>query len=251
MFIEADYRNEKSTMKSIKSVSKRFPLLLGVLLLVFGQSLMAMPRAFQANYTVSKGSMKLGYLNSTLKYAGNRYSYHKYTKATGLAALITGIKIIENSDGQFSGDTIKPLTYLFNQSKRGGGKVDKIQFLGNRATGSYKNKPFNLAITPDTQDKASLELSLARDVAKNKGKLSYPVVGRGEKTQYAFQKIGNETLKTNAGTFNALKVKVVRSTNKRETLFWLAKELDYMPVKVRHREKDDVITTVIDNYKLL
>ena len=239
-------------MNKIKSVKNLIPILLGALMLLSAQFAMALPKAFQANYSVAKGSMKLGYLNTTLKYNGNHYSYHKYTKATGLAALITGIKITENSDGQFSGENIKPSTYLFNQSKRGGGKIDKIQFSGNRATGSYKNKPFNLTISPNTQDKASLELSLARDIAKNKARLSYPVVSRGKKTQYTFQKIGNETLKTRAGTFtNTIKVKVVRSSNKRETIFWLAKELGYMPVKVRHREKNDVITTVINNYKSL
>ena len=238
-------------MNSLNPSKNILPMLLGILLLLSAQIATALPKAFQANYSVSKGSMKLGYLNSTLKYAGNRYAYHKYTKATGLAALITGIKITENSDGQISGETIKPISYLFNQSKRGGGKVDKIQFSGNRAIGSYKNKPFNLAISPNTQDKASLELSLARDIAKNKARLSYSLISRGEKTQYSFQKLGNEVLKTNAGKFNTVKVKVVRLGNKRETIFWLAKELGYMPVKVRHREKNDVITTVINNYKLL
>ena len=215
------------------------------------QSLMALPNAFQANYSVAKGSMTLGNLHTSLKYSGNNYSYHKYTRATGFAALLTGIKITENTDGQVSGQTLTPTSYLFNQSKRGGGKVDKVSFSRNTASGTYKKESFNITTPQGVQDKASMELLLARDLSLNRPRLSYNIVSRGEKSQYNFQKLGNEVLKTPAGTFNTVKVKVVRSNNDRETVFWMAKELDYMPAKIRHREKKDVITTVIKNYKKL
>ncbi len=219
--------------------------------LLLAQSTMALPKAFQANYKVSKGSLTLGNLHTSLKYSGNNYSYHKYTKATGFAALLTGIRITENTDGQVSGHIITPKKYLFNQSKRGGGKVDNINFSRNTATGNYKKKYFSVKTSADIQDKASMELLLAHDLSQNKSQLTYNIVTQGEKTQYRFQKLGNEKLKTPAGIFNTVKVKVVRSTNARETIFWMAKELDYMPVKIRHREKKDVITTVIKNYKKL
>jgi len=222
----------------------------GFLLLAM-QSAMALPKAFQANYTVKKGSMKLGNLYTTLKYSGNKYSYHKYTKATGFAALLTGIKITENTDGQFSGQKITPSNYLFNQSRRGGGKVDKVHFSRNTALGSYKKEAFKIATPNGVQDKASMEILLARDLSQNKPRLSYMVISQGKKSQYNFQKLGHEVLKTPVGTLNTIKVKVVRSGNERETIFWMAKELDYMPAKIRHREHKDVITTVITSYKKL
>lgn len=215
------------------------------------QPVSTLPAAFQADYSVAKGSMTLGKLHASLKYSGNNYSYHKYTKATGLAALLTGIKITESTNGRFSGQNITPANYLFNQSKRSKSKIDKVNFSGNNAKGSYKNKPFSTTINGGTHDRASLELALARDIGLNKNNLSYPVVERGKKTQYRFQKLGNEKIQTPAGLFNTVKVKVIRTTNKRDTVFWLAKETSYMPVKIRHREKDDVITTVIKSYKKL
>jgi hypothetical protein len=222
-----------------------FSLLLSV------QTAVAIPTTFEANYSVAKGSMTLGNLHTSLKVSGGRYSYHKYTKATGLAALLTGIKITENTDGTISGNNIRPSSYLFNKKQRSKSKIDKVQFSGNSASGSYKGKPYKLSIAGNIQDRASLELVLARDIALNKSQLSYPVLERGEKKQYTFQKLGNENIKTPAGTFNTVKVKVIRSGTKRETIFWMAKELDYMPVKVRHREKNNVITTIIKSYKKL
>ena len=218
-------------------------------LLLSTQTAVAIPTTFEANYSVAKGSMTLGNLHTSLKVNGGRYSYHKYTKATGLAALLTGIKITENTDGIISGNNIRPSSYLFNKKQRSKSKIDKIQFSGNSATENYRGKPYKFNVDGNTQDRASLELVLARDVALNKARLSYPVIESGEKKIYNFQKLGNEKIQTPAGAFNTVKVKVLRSGNKRETIFWLAKEVDYLPVKIRHREKNDVIITVLKNYK--
>jgi len=218
-------------------------------LLISAQTAVAIPTTFEANYSVAKGSMTLGNLHTSLKVSGGRYSYQKYTKATGLAALLTGIKITENTNGVLSGNSIRPSNYLFNKKQRSKSKIDKIQFSGNTATENYKGKSYKFNINANTQDRASLELVLARDVTLNKARLSYQVVESGEMKTYNFQKLGNEKIQTPAGTFNTVTVKVVRSGNKRETIFWLAKEVDYLPVKIRHREKNDVIVTVLKNYK--
>jgi hypothetical protein len=240
-------------MKSIKTST--FKKIIGSAFLSLAalttQAVAAMPSAFQADYTVAKGSMKLGNLHTSLKINGNRYAYNKYTKSSGLAALLTGIKITENTSGQISGQNLRPTSYLFNQSKHTKSKIDKIQFAGNSAKGNYKGKAYSEAISGVTQDRASLELVLARDVALNKAKLSYSVVERGRKKQYNFQKLGNEKVQVPAGAFNTVKVKVQRAGGNRETIFWLAKETGYMPVKIRHREKKDVITTVMRSYKKL
>ena len=211
----------------------------------------ALPDAFKADYSVARGSMKLGNLHASLNYSGNNYQYKKYTKSTGLAALVTGIKITENTNGQLSGLEVIPKNYLFNQSRRSKSRVDKAEFSGRNAVGSYKDTPYNVVIPIGTQDRASLELVLARDIAQNKSRLQYNVLERGKIKQYKFQKMGNEQIKTPAGVFTATKVKVVRAGKKRETVFWLAKKIDYLPVKVKHTEKGEVITTVISNYQKL
>jgi len=218
------------------------------LLLVSTQFAFSMPTPFVADYSVTKGNMKLGNLHTSLKIQGNKYTYHKYTKSSGLTALLTKVKISENTEGLIAGDSIKPLRYLLNKSQRNKSKVDKIQFKSNKASGSYKGKAYSLSIPGNTQDRASLELVLARDIALNKAQLNYSVVEKGKIKKYLFQKLGHEKVQTPAGNFNAIKVKVARKGKKRETIFWLAKEINYMPVKVQHREKNDVITTILKRY---
>jgi len=238
-------------MKLPETVNTTLKIFVAYFLIIATSSTMALPAAFQANYSVAKGRLKLGNLHASLKYSGNQYHYHKHTKSTGLAAMLTGIKITENTDGLIAGENITPQNYLFNQSRRKKSRIDKTRFTAKNAVGSYKNKPYNLPIKPGTQDRASMELVLARDMARNKANLHYTVAERGKLKQYKFQKLGFQKIKTPAGEFNAMKVKVVRETKKRETTFWLAKEIDFLPVKIRHVEKSDVITTVIKNYKKL
>lgn len=253
--IRAKLANELSLESSVfycmiqKILIKSFCTLTVSLVLFSTQAVMALPEAFQATYAVAKGSLNLGTLTAKLKYSGNTYHYDKFTKATGIAKILTGIKITEKTTGHKNGENIVPKYYLFNQSRRSKSRIDKATFSKTQAVGSYKNVPYNISIKPGTQDRASLEIALARDLATNKQPLVYNVVERGKIKQYQFQILGNEQVQTSAGTFNTVKVKVVREGNKRETVFWMAKEIDYIPVKIRHREKDDVITTVIRNYK--
>ena len=211
----------------------------------------ALPNAFNAHYSVARGGLTLGSVHATLKYTGNNYEYKKYTKATGIARLITGIKVTENTNGQLAGLEVIPKNYLFNQSQRKKSRVDKATFSGKTVTGSYKKVPYKLTIPNGAQDRASLELVLARDMAQNKARLQYNVVERGKVKRYNFQKLGVEKIQTPAGTFDATKVKVVRKGKKRETVFWLAKKIDFLPVKIKHTEKGEVITTLISSYKKL
>ena len=224
---------------------KKISLSLATALLFVGQSVYAMPKALNANYSVYKGSMNLGDMHLSLSYSGNQFHYYKNTTAKGFAALLTKAKIIEKVDGSFRGNHLSPIKYYFQQSTRKSSRVENTRFTRHHAQGAYKNKKFNLKLPAGTVDRASLEIALANDIASRKPRLTYNVMERGELKKYVFARQGEERLTTPAGSFMTTKVKVVRRGNKRSTLFWLAKELGYMPVKIIHREKNDVITTVI------
>ena len=228
---------------------KKIILSLTTALLLLGQSVYAMPKALNANYSVYKGSMYLGDMNLSLRYSGNHFYYYKDTVAKGFAALITNAKIIEKIDGSFRGNHLIPIKYYFQQSTRNNSRIENTRFNANHAQGTYRNKKFNLKLPAGTVDRASLEIALANDIANKKHRLIYNVMERGELKRYVFARQGQEKLSTPDGEFMTTKVKVVRTGNKRSTMFWLAKELGYMPVKIVHREKKDVITTVIKNHR--
>jgi len=234
-----------SKMLSLKKIA----LVLGTTALLLSQSVFALPEALTANYSVHKGSLYLGDMKLTLSYAGNQYHYYKDTQAKGFAALITKASIKENVDGIFNGNSLNPTKYYFKQSTRKSTRIENTRFSGVNAKGTYKDKGYDLKLPKGTLDRASLELALANDISNKKPVLSYNVMERGELKKYIFKRLGEEMLSTPSGSFTTTKVSVVRSGNKRSTTFWLAKELGYMPVKIIHKEKNDVISTVIKSYK--
>ncbi|PWQ96347.1 DUF3108 domain-containing protein [Leucothrix arctica] len=223
----------------------------GLSLLVASSTAMALPNAMSSVFDVSRNGLSLGYLKSTLTFKGNKYQYHKSTRATGFAKLLTGAKITEKSEGLFSGDRVIPTSYLYDEVVRKDQRLDKASFAKGRAVGAYKGKSYNLAVPANVLDRGILEMVVANDLNRKLPTLNYTVLDRGELKDYSFVREGSEKLTTNAGTFDTVKISVKRGDGSRETTYWMAKQLDFLPVKMLHKEKGDEISSVLREYTSL
>lgn len=58
------------------------------------------------------------------------------------------------------------------------------------------------------------------------------MVRRGSETNYTFERVGTETVKTPIGRFEAIKLRRVRENSTRNTLIWIAPSLNYSVVKM-------------------
>ena len=220
-------------------------------LLVATSAALALPSAMSSVFDVSRNGLTLGYLSSSLTVDGNKYEYKKSTRATGLAKLLTGAKITEKSNGLFSGDRVIPTAYLYDEVVRKKERVDKASFAKGRASGSYKGKSYNLKVPANVLDRGILEMVVANDLNRKRASLNYTVMERGELKDYSFIRKGNEKLTTAAGTFDTIKISVKRTDGSRETTYWMAKQLDFLPVKMLHKEKGEEIISVLREYKSL
>ena len=219
-------------------------------LMVLSSQAFAVPSAMSAVYDVYRNNKSVGYLESTLKYSGGQYEYSKYTKATGWADLLTKARIVEKSTGKVAGHQLTPLTYLYDERTRKKTRVEQARFVGGQASGIYKDNAYSIATPSNVVDRGTLELVVARDLKRALPHLVYQVMERGEVKTYTFVRLGNERLETPAGVFETIKVSVKRSNSDsdRETTYWMAKELDYLPARMFHREKGDVIKSVLSKY---
>lgn len=208
----------------------------------------AIPGAMTAVYDVYRNNTSVGDLQVTLKYSGAQYEYHKFTKATGIANLLTKARITEKSTGKVAGHQLTPLSYLYDERTRSKARVEQARFVNGQASGIYKDKAYSVPTPANVLDRATLELAVARDLKRALPHLVYQVMERGEVKTYTFVRAGNERLTTAAGVFNTIKVSVRRSDSDRETTYWMAKELDYLPAKMYHRENGDVIKTDLKQY---
>lgn len=191
------------------------------------------------SYDVAWGSVPLGEGTLALVAEGGEacYRYELRTDPIGLIAWTYGAPR-ELSRFCVREDRVVPSRMEFTNPKRGkdsfGLDFDwtKGQVLGGR------NGP--LAIEPGTVDRLSVQQAgrlwvKAHADDPNPGRLVLSVADHKRVKAYTFAIAGRATVKTAAGSFEALRFE--RVDDPKTTLrFWLAPELDYMPVKVEHIE---------------
>jgi len=228
--------------------------LVGLCLIMLAQMMssnaMSLPKETSAVFDVTRNGASVGYLESTLKYPGQTYEYSKFTQSTGLAKLLTKASISEKVIGRYSGERLIPQSYFFDQRTRKEQVTDQAKFAGNKASGMYKGNAYSLQTPANVLDRASLEIAVARDLHQKLPRLQYNVMEKGEIKQYIFSRVGSERLDTNAGVFHTIKVQVKRQDKSRQTTYWMARELAYLPVKMVHEEGGDVISSVIRQFRI-
>ena len=209
----------------------------------------AAPAAFQASYSVIKSGLSLGEMKASLIYSGNQYTYLKQTKANGLAALLSGDTLTERSQGEKQGHQLSSKNYLHHHKNRRKERRDQFNFSApTQVQGNYKGTAYTLSVPNGTVDPALLELQIMDDMRASRP-LNYRVTEKGQLKDYRFRKMGKETLNLPAGTYDCEKIEMIRDNGTRTTTIWLARELNYLPVQIRHNEKGDVIETQLTNYK--
>ncbi|TCK08613.1 DUF3108 domain-containing protein [Marinobacterium mangrovicola] len=147
----------------------------------------------------------------------------------------------EASHFTYSDDQIQPLKYRYERKLLGRERLVDLKFnwAKSRVTTTVEEKPWSMKIPDGTQDKLSYQLQLRLDLAAGKKELVYEVADGGLLSEYRFRVIGEETVETPAGKFNALKVERVRGEDaKRTTHLWFAPELEYLIVKLYQVESD-------------
>jgi len=230
---------------------KSIPYAAYVLLFFITSSAWALPPAHQATYTVSKSGMTLGNMQASLTYADNKYTYLRQTKATGLAAMLSGDTLVERSQGLRQGAQLRSQSYLYHHKSKRKDRRDEYSFVSpTQVKGQYKGEAYTLNVPNGTVDPSLLELRVMDDLAANRP-LNYNMTERGKLKSYRFQRLGKQTVSVPAGRYQAEVIQVTRDNGERQTTLWLAPELSYAIVKIRHNEEGDIIESALQRYQAL
>ena len=114
----------------------------------------------------------------------------------------------------------------------------RVDYSRNVARHQSKNRTRDVALSPGDLGPVSYQLQLARDLSAGKTLPTYRVIHRGKIKDYRFEIVGEETLATPLGPIRTLKLRRVRDTQERETLFWMAPAWSFLLVKLWQREED-------------
>lgn len=203
------------------------------------------PLCYTANYALHYKGLRVG--NSThriTKLKDNHYLAESISKP-----LLKFLPFADTERSEFLilDKQVQPLQYQFHTQDHRGGKSGVLNFdwKNQRVKATLQNVENTLPLPLKAQDKLSHFFQLRKDLSQNQTKLEYIIMANKTKT-YHFKILGEQTLRTSIGTFKTLVLEHVSEDSKRVTQLWLAKDLDYLMVKLTQIRKGtpEMIATI-------
>lgn len=227
---------------------KKLGLMIGVssTLLFAGYSSQALAMSpFQASYQFAYNGKNVGSATRSLTQSGNNWSYVFVAKAAGLASATETSKFSLNKNQIVSSSFSRTSKVLVHNNTM------SIKFNPNAKTINTSKDKENrsFAWKAGVLDELNAELQIREDLKASGLKSNYLLADAKEIESRKFVRQGAEKIKTNYGTFDTIKVVMQHDKPGRETIFWLAPKLDYLPVKVTHQDKKSSYGLLLTSYK--
>lgn len=205
---------------------------------------------FVARFSLTTQGTKIGETEWSVKpVATDIYVYESRTVAAGIIALVNNEEIVERSEWKIDRGALLPLSYAY---RRSGGDRDRniavnFDWENSQAENTARGHSWRMPVPAGTLDKLSYVLVLMKDLAENKTELRYQIADGGRLKIYELQIEGEERIDTALGSMETVVVRRLRNSEERETLLWCAKNLNYLPVMIEHREKDGTVLWRIES----
>lgn|GEM_PF-1706909 len=190
-------------------------------------------KEYEAEYEISWHGIQAGKSVHSLRLREDGL-YHIETQSHPYLSFIP-YSYIESSDFAWEDNEVVPRNYYYHIKEGTRLKKGNVFFdwERRRLTNHASNEPWEMDIQPAIQDKLTHTIQLRLDLQNGRSHLAYLVAEDDEVKTYAFTLLGREDINTQIGYLDTLKVEHL-SRKGRRTLMWLARDYDFLPVKVYH-----------------
>jgi hypothetical protein len=199
---------------------------------------------FEASYQLQRGNLNIGTSTISLaNKANNGYLYESRSLPARWASWLFKDNLFETSRGHIIDNQVRPDHYHY---QRTGGSREREAILSfdwgdMTVENNVQDSPWKMDIPAGTLDKLVSQLGMMLALGKGKTEVTFNIADGGKLKEYRFKVLGRETLELPAGRFDTVKITKLRDNNRRETYIWCAPELNYLPVRIWQREKDEAI----------
>lgn len=225
------------------------PIIISLLLFCQSLSAVQLPDDFDATYSIEKYSSTVAEMKLTLRSTNDNITYESHTKARGMLALFSDERVDEISQLQWNEKLEHACLQNYQFTRKNKSKKNQ-QFSLNWdehnntiAQGIYAGQTFSLKESSLVWDRLSVQLALAADLKSGnvtRKKYSYNIIDKGKVSQYHFEYLKDEIMRINGKQYNAIKIKRAHTSGNRTTYLWLARELDFLPVKIDQYRKGEL-----------
>lgn len=152
--------------------------------------------------------------------------------------------VTERSVFRWDGEEVIPLQYEYVRKGLGRNRDETVHFDADArdATRGDNRGPSWVSIDRGVTDTLNYQLQMREDVARavasgsNRTRFTYRIADGNRIKEYSFEIQGEELLKTHVGNLRTLRLARVDGSAKRETIFWLARDWQYLLVRLKQTE---------------
>ena len=210
----------------------------------------AEPSVFQPSRVTFKAEYRgitAGTITISLLDAGQgKYIYETRANASGLAKLIVHHEIREASTFTLENNQIRPFSYVLDDGSPDTSKDTRLEFdwKAGVARGRHEDKPVELALKADLQDRMSVQVWIMQRLAAGEPFPSIEFIDRDEIKDYVYTNEGTAKLKTAIGDIDTVIYSSTRPDSTRVSRFWYAPSLGFLPVRAEQQRKGKVETVL-------
>ncbi|VAX12398.1 hypothetical protein MNBD_GAMMA24-116 [hydrothermal vent metagenome] len=201
---------------------------------------------FDAKFNVYVSGIYAGVSSRHLLRHGNLIEYRSRTVAEGLASLFVSDIVTEVSQARYEDGNIVSLAYRYQQA---GGKdeVDEsVTFDRNKKELYISSNSKTYPIQPHSYDVLSFQLALMQILPSSPKKFVFHVADHHDLHTYDATVSGKETIDTEYGELETVRVDSVSRENGNRFTFWCAPKLDYLPVRVEFERADTGMSSMTE-----
>lgn len=200
------------------------------------------PKTFDNQYKAKLYGFNITVTNRLTKTANNQYDL--LFKADSFIGSITEKSKMQWNPTQ---QTITPLHYTYARRGLSKDRTAELSFdwKNKTVTNNVQKTSWQMDIAQKVQDKLSYQIQMQQDLLNGHKNFTYQIADGGRLKEYKFTTVGEEMLDTPLGKVNTIKIKRSRADDDRVTYAWLAKNWNYLLVRLQQEEKGDVYTIYI------
>jgi hypothetical protein len=217
-------------------------VILACLLALLPVPALAIPPEFSADYVFERGRITVGETRMELERSKNNiYRYTSVAEATGFISLFVRDVLREESIFHFDGEGFWPISYAYRHegSKKNRNEHVAYDWTSRTARLNYRGHTSEIALQPGAMDRFLLQVAIMHDVRDMALDKTYQVIDNGGIRRYRLSGDKSETIETPAGTFKTVRVERADGGNDKRLRFWLAPELNYLPVRIEQERLNE------------
>ena len=198
-----------------------------------------LPKTFSNEYTATAFGFDITVRHELKQNSDGTFDMHFHAESW-FASIDEVSHLLINTEKE----QVIPLHYTYKRRVMGRDRDADLTFnwADKTVTNNVQNTSWKMGIADQVQDKLSYQLQLQLDLINGKKNLVYQIADGGHLKEYGFEIVDEEMLKTPLGTVKTVKVKRSRKNDKRLTYAWLAKDFNYLLVRLQQEEDGDAYT---------